>query len=406
MGLRYHLNSSHDLFNFEFWVTEEYQAVNVSVRTDVWSFEVRFHYPYLFLNRTEADLVATGVGAGVDPVGVGGEVAAEGQDINGVDGIKGLFVRRRRKKAEVGKRARSTLEPRRVGGLRIDMEFNSNSIKQGKSASPFDHQRKGKRSAFLVHGRRMRTKHLISVLNEKFQLVCGYPYPAYECYKTIELNKQEIGQLRFWSQYWILFGLLRELGVFADILFSWLPFYYGAKLGAFLYLWHSRTKTSVPEMKKYAISLMPTMNSIEQQTVKPISLPVKSVLQVKDAGTAASSSVKFRNAICSSTCTISATSKGSKVCVQSIKRQPQEQSTKEPTGDVASGSEPIEDSDRQGEEMPVEVVKRVTSNSLRKRAVIAEPALHSCVFLARRMQDCFTQQHIPVQIIPCQIMDL
>ncbi|XP_042386272.1 polycomb group protein EMF2B-like isoform X1 [Zingiber officinale] len=39
-GLRYHLNSSHDLFNFEFWVTEEYQAVNVSVRTDVWSFEV------------------------------------------------------------------------------------------------------------------------------------------------------------------------------------------------------------------------------------------------------------------------------------------------------------------------------------------------------------------------------
>ncbi|KAF3442303.1 hypothetical protein FNV43_RR16219 [Rhamnella rubrinervis] len=33
-GLRYHLTSSHDLFNFEFWVTEEYQAVNVSVRTD------------------------------------------------------------------------------------------------------------------------------------------------------------------------------------------------------------------------------------------------------------------------------------------------------------------------------------------------------------------------------------
>ncbi|KAL4178572.1 hypothetical protein AMTRI_Chr13g115720 [Amborella trichopoda] len=33
-GLRYHLSSSHDLFNFEFWVTEEYQAVNVSVRSD------------------------------------------------------------------------------------------------------------------------------------------------------------------------------------------------------------------------------------------------------------------------------------------------------------------------------------------------------------------------------------
>ncbi|XP_038709030.1 polycomb group protein EMBRYONIC FLOWER 2 isoform X2 [Tripterygium wilfordii] len=33
-GLRYHLPASHDLFNFEFWVTEEYQAVNVLVKTD------------------------------------------------------------------------------------------------------------------------------------------------------------------------------------------------------------------------------------------------------------------------------------------------------------------------------------------------------------------------------------
>ncbi|KAH9678692.1 polycomb group protein EMBRYONIC FLOWER 2 [Citrus sinensis] len=39
-GLRYHLSSSHDLFNFEFWVTEEYQAVNVSVKTDIWRSEV------------------------------------------------------------------------------------------------------------------------------------------------------------------------------------------------------------------------------------------------------------------------------------------------------------------------------------------------------------------------------
>lgn len=39
-GLRFHLSSSHDLFNFEFWVTEEYQAVNVSVKTDIWKPEV------------------------------------------------------------------------------------------------------------------------------------------------------------------------------------------------------------------------------------------------------------------------------------------------------------------------------------------------------------------------------
>ncbi|KAA3456874.1 polycomb group protein EMBRYONIC FLOWER 2-like isoform X1 [Gossypium australe] len=38
-GLRHHLPASHDLFNFEFWVTEEYQAVNVSVKTDSWRSE-------------------------------------------------------------------------------------------------------------------------------------------------------------------------------------------------------------------------------------------------------------------------------------------------------------------------------------------------------------------------------
>ncbi|GLT62748.1 hypothetical protein SLA2020_353580 [Shorea laevis] len=39
-GLRYHLPASHDLFNFEFWVTEEYQAVNVSVKTDILRSEI------------------------------------------------------------------------------------------------------------------------------------------------------------------------------------------------------------------------------------------------------------------------------------------------------------------------------------------------------------------------------
>ncbi|XP_024198431.1 polycomb group protein EMBRYONIC FLOWER 2 isoform X1 [Rosa chinensis] len=39
-GLKYHLLSSHDLFNFEFWVTEECQAVNVSVKTDNWTSEI------------------------------------------------------------------------------------------------------------------------------------------------------------------------------------------------------------------------------------------------------------------------------------------------------------------------------------------------------------------------------
>ncbi|KAI5015367.1 hypothetical protein ZWY2020_056757 [Hordeum vulgare] len=55
------------------------------------------------------------------------------------------------------------------------------------------------------------------------RLVFGYAYPAYDCYKTVELNKPEIDQLIIWCQYW-------------------LPFYSEAKLLFFIYLWYPRTK--------------------------------------------------------------------------------------------------------------------------------------------------------------------
>lgn len=37
-----------------------------------------------------------------------------------------------------------------------------------------------------------------------YRMVFGYAYPAYECFKTVEKNKPEIEQLRFWCQYWYL----------------------------------------------------------------------------------------------------------------------------------------------------------------------------------------------------------
>ncbi|KAL2326652.1 hypothetical protein Fmac_025710 [Flemingia macrophylla] len=39
-GLRYHLTSSHDHFNFEFWVSDECHAVNVSVKNDITRSEI------------------------------------------------------------------------------------------------------------------------------------------------------------------------------------------------------------------------------------------------------------------------------------------------------------------------------------------------------------------------------
>ncbi|CAN0872115.1 HVA22-like protein i [Linum grandiflorum] len=72
--------------------------------------------------------------------------------------------------------------------------------------------------------------------------VFGYAYPAYECYKTVELNKPEIEQLRFWCQYWILVALLTVSERIGDAFISWVPMYSEAKLAFFIYLWYPKTK--------------------------------------------------------------------------------------------------------------------------------------------------------------------
>jgi receptor expression-enhancing protein 1/2/3/4 len=79
-------------------------------------------------------------------------------------------------------------------------------------------------------------------LSRLLLLAFGYAYPAYECYKTVELNKPEIEQLLFWCQYWILVAVLTVLERFGDPLISWLPLYSEAKLAFFIYLWYPKTK--------------------------------------------------------------------------------------------------------------------------------------------------------------------
>ncbi|KAJ3684495.1 hypothetical protein LUZ61_013659 [Rhynchospora tenuis] len=79
-------------------------------------------------------------------------------------------------------------------------------------------------------------------LSRLLLLALGYAYPAYECYKTVELNKPEIEQLLFWCQYWILVAVLTVLERFGDALISWLPLYNEAKLAFFIYLWYPKTK--------------------------------------------------------------------------------------------------------------------------------------------------------------------
>ncbi|KAK8956704.1 HVA22-like protein i [Platanthera zijinensis] len=81
-----------------------------------------------------------------------------------------------------------------------------------------------------------------SFLTRALGLALGYAYPAYECFKTVELNRPEMEQLRFWCQYWILVAALTVFERVADTFISWMPMYSEAKVVFFLYLWYPKTR--------------------------------------------------------------------------------------------------------------------------------------------------------------------
>ncbi|KAL9244109.1 hypothetical protein vseg_017917 [Gypsophila vaccaria] len=79
-------------------------------------------------------------------------------------------------------------------------------------------------------------------LTKGLVMILGYAYPAYACYKTVERNKPEIEQLRFWCQYWILIALLTVFERIGETFVSWLPMYGEAKIVFIVFLWCSKTK--------------------------------------------------------------------------------------------------------------------------------------------------------------------
>ncbi|KAK9026221.1 hypothetical protein V6N11_039066 [Hibiscus sabdariffa] len=85
-------------------------------------------------------------------------------------------------------------------------------------------------------------KMIGSLLTRGLVMVFGYAYPAYECYKTVEMNKPDIDQLRFWCQYWILVAVLTVCERIGDTFISWVPMYSEAKLAFYIYLWYPKTR--------------------------------------------------------------------------------------------------------------------------------------------------------------------
>ncbi|XP_057533311.1 HVA22-like protein i [Amaranthus tricolor] len=79
-------------------------------------------------------------------------------------------------------------------------------------------------------------------LSRGLVMIFGYVCPAYECFKTLERNKPDIEQLRFWCQYWILVAVMTVMERFSDAFVSWVPMYSEAKLAFIIFLWYPRTK--------------------------------------------------------------------------------------------------------------------------------------------------------------------
>ncbi|KAG4913573.1 hypothetical protein AAZX31_19G185000 [Glycine max] len=74
-------------------------------------------------------------------------------------------------------------------------------------------------------------------------LILGYAYPGFECYKTVEKNRGDNGELRFWCQYWVIVALFTVLENFTDVIIGWwFPLYGELKLALFIYLWYPKTK--------------------------------------------------------------------------------------------------------------------------------------------------------------------
>ncbi|KAF0935013.1 hypothetical protein E2562_029535 [Oryza meyeriana var. granulata] len=83
---------------------------------------------------------------------------------------------------------------------------------------------------------------VVSFVTRALILILGYAYPAYDCYKTVELNRPDVEQLRFWCQYWILLAVLTVFERVGDNFVSWLPMYSEAKLAFIVYLWYPKTQ--------------------------------------------------------------------------------------------------------------------------------------------------------------------
>ncbi|WIA23665.1 hypothetical protein OEZ86_010492 [Tetradesmus obliquus] len=86
----------------------------------------------------------------------------------------------------------------------------------------------------------------------------AYLLPGYQTFKAVERKSSD--DVREWACYWTVLATLYCLQPFIDLLASWLPFYYLAKLGFLLGLWYPSTKWA---QYLYARGFSPLVSSYE-----------------------------------------------------------------------------------------------------------------------------------------------
>ncbi|KAH7440918.1 hypothetical protein KP509_03G016100 [Ceratopteris richardii] len=80
-----------------------------------------------------------------------------------------------------------------------------------------------------------------SLITRALIMLVGYLYPAYKCFKCVEMNRLDTKQLTFWCKYWIILAVLTVLERLGDTFASWMPLYGEAKIAFIVYLWNPKT---------------------------------------------------------------------------------------------------------------------------------------------------------------------
>ncbi|KAJ6303872.1 hypothetical protein OIU77_017700 [Salix suchowensis] len=87
-----------------------------------------------------------------------------------------------------------------------------------------------------------RLRMLGELITRYLVLLFGYAFPAFECFRSVEKNKVDVEEIKFWCQYWIIIALVTVCERIGDAFLSWLPMYGEVKLAFFIYLWYPKTK--------------------------------------------------------------------------------------------------------------------------------------------------------------------